>query len=103
MGASAPAVTGLTAPAKSMYAAMAAVRGRTLLVVPTDADVETFTADARFFLSALEGLSAAEVERTVLPFPSHEVDPYRGLSPHFDIASARPRADRKRTRLPSTH
>ena len=91
MGASAPAVTGLTAPAKSMYAAMAAVRGRTLLVVPTDADVETFTADARFFLSALEGLSAAEVERTVLPFPSHEVDPYRGLSPHFDIASARAR------------
>ena len=26
-----------------------------------------------------------------MPFPSHEIDPYRGLSPHFDIASARAR------------
>ena len=26
------------------------------------------------------------------PFPSHEVDPYRGLAPHFDVASARARA-----------
>ena len=50
------------------------------------------TRDARFFYSALEGLSEAEVERVVLPFPSHEVDPYRGLAPHFDIASARARA-----------
>ena len=50
------------------------------------------TADARFFLSALEGLSDAEAERAVLPFPSHEVDPYRGLAPHFDVASARARA-----------
>ncbi len=61
-------------------------------MVPTDADVERMTADARFFLAALEGLSDAEVERAVLPFPSHEVDPYRGLAPHFDIASARARA-----------
>ena len=50
------------------------------------------TVDARFFLAALEGLSDADVERAVLPFPSHEVDPYRGLKPHFDIASARARA-----------
>ena len=50
------------------------------------------TVDARFFLAALEGLSDADVERSVLPFPSHEVDPYRGLKPHFDIASARARA-----------
>ena len=50
------------------------------------------TRDARFFFSALEGRSDAEVERAVLPFPSHEVDPYRGLAPHFDIASARARA-----------
>ena len=63
-----------------------------MLVVPTDADVERATRDARFFFAALEGLSDAEVERSVLPFPSHEVDPYRGLAPHFDIASARARA-----------
>jgi transcription-repair coupling factor (superfamily II helicase) len=85
-------VTGLTPAAKSMYAAASAVRTRTLLVVPTDADVERATDDARFFLAALEGLSDAEAERAVLPFPSHEVDPYRGLAPHFDIASARARA-----------
>jgi transcription-repair coupling factor (superfamily II helicase) len=94
MGAGAPAarVTGLTPSAKAMYAAASAARGRTLLVVPTDADVERTTQDARFFFAALEGLSDAEVERVVLPLPSHEVDPYRGLAPHFDIASARARA-----------
>jgi transcription-repair coupling factor (superfamily II helicase) len=91
IGAAAPRVTGLTAPAKAMFAAAAAGRARTVLVVPTDADVEKFTEDARFFLAALEGLSNAAVDRAVLPFPSHEVDPYRGLAPHFDIASARAR------------
>jgi transcription-repair coupling factor (superfamily II helicase) len=94
IGAGAPAarVAGLTPAAKAMYAAASAARGRTLLVVPTDADVERTTQDARFFFAALEGLSDAEVERVVLPLPSHEVDPYRGLAPHFDIASARARA-----------
>src|SRR3954451_9336613 len=92
VGLPARQVSGLTGPANALFAAAAAERGLTLLVVPTDGDVETMTADARFFFSALEGLSDAEVERTVLPFPSHEVDPYRGLAPHFDIASARARA-----------
>ena len=82
-------ISGLTAPAKALFAAVAADRQRVLLVVPTDADVESATRDARFFYAALEGLSQSEVDRAVLPFPSHEVDPYRGLAPHFDIASAR--------------
>ena len=47
------------------------------------------TSDARFFLSALDGLSDAEAARAVLPFPSQEIDPYRGLAPHFDVASTR--------------
>jgi transcription-repair coupling factor (superfamily II helicase) len=85
-------VAGLTGPAAAMFAAAAAARDRTVLVVPSDADVERMTADARFFLAALEGLTDTEVERSVLPFPSHEVDPYRGLAPHFEIASARARA-----------
>jgi transcription-repair coupling factor (superfamily II helicase) len=85
-------VTGLTPPAKAMFAAAAAARGPAVLVVPSDSDLETFVADARFFLAALEGLTDADVERAILPFPSHEVDPYRGLAPHFDIASARARA-----------
>ena len=94
LGMSVPAgrVTGLTAPAKAMLAAASASKSPTIVVVPTDADVERFTSDAQFFVSALEGLSDAEVERSVLPLPSHEVDPYRGLAPHFDIASARARA-----------
>jgi transcription-repair coupling factor (superfamily II helicase) len=85
-------VSGLTAPATAMFVAASAARERTVLVVPTDSDVERMTADTRFFLAALEGRTDVEVERLVLPFPSHEVDPYRGLAPHFDIASARARA-----------
>jgi transcription-repair coupling factor (superfamily II helicase) len=92
IGAHARRVTGLTPSAKAMYAAASAARSRTVLVVPTDSDVERTTLDARFFFAALEGLSDAEVERVVLPFPSHEVDPYRGLAPHFEIASVRARA-----------
>ncbi len=92
IGSHAPRITGLTPSAKAMYAAASAARGRTILVVPTDSDVERTTLDARFFFAALEGLSDADVERVVLPFPSHEVDPYRGLAPHFEIASARARA-----------
>ena len=92
MGVRASRVSGLTPPAKAMFAASAAARDRVLLVVPTDGDVERMTGDVRFFLTAIEGLSDSEVERAVLPFPSHEVDPYRGLAPHMDIASARARA-----------
>src|SRR6476619_626605 len=91
MGEPGRPVAGLTDPAKAMFAATAAARNPVVIVVPTDADVERMTVDARFFLAACEGLSDAEVERSVLPFPSHEVDPYRGLAPHFDIASARAR------------
>ena len=45
IGAGTPAarVTGLTPAAKAMYAAASAARGRTLLVLPTDADVERAT------------------------------------------------------------
>jgi transcription-repair coupling factor (superfamily II helicase) len=92
MGVPGGRVSGLTPPAKAMYAAAAAARAPVVFIVPTDADVEHFTSDARFFFAALEGLNDADVERSVLPLPSHEVDPYRGLLPHFEIASARARA-----------
>jgi transcription-repair coupling factor (superfamily II helicase) len=90
----APVTAGLTPSAKAL-AAVAAARGSTgvtLLVVPTDKDVEQLTADARFFYAALEGASEADVERAVLPFPSLEIDPYRGMTPHFRVAAARARA-----------
>ena len=85
-------LTGPTPAAAAFHAAAVAQDSVTFLVVPTDADVEQMTSDARFFLSALKGLSEAEAAEQVRPFPSQEVDPYRGLTPHFEIASARARA-----------
>jgi transcription-repair coupling factor (superfamily II helicase) len=87
-------VAGLTPPAKALAAA-AAARGAnalTVVVVPTDKEVDQLTADARFFYGALEGASGAAVDEAVLPFPSHQVDPYRGMTPHFRVAAVRARA-----------
>jgi transcription-repair coupling factor (superfamily II helicase) len=91
LGVPGRAVSGLTPAAKALFAAAATSRDRVVLVAPTDADVEQLTSDARFFLAALEGVSDADAAQLVVPFPSHEIDPYRGLTPHFDIASARAR------------
>ena len=63
-----------------------------LYVVPSDGDIDETVCDVEFFLGALEGLTAGSPTRPVLPFPSHEVDPYRGLSPHVGVTSARARA-----------
>jgi len=91
---SAPITAGLTPQAKALAAAALArtTKGVTVLVVPTDTDVEQLTGDARFFYGALEGASAAAVENAVLPLPSLQVDPYRGMAPHFRVAAARARA-----------
>jgi len=87
---------GLTPAAKAFWIAGAASddprNEMVLAVVPADRDVEQITSDVRFFLGGLEGLSADQLEHSVLPFPSQEVDPYRGLAPHMRIASARARA-----------
>jgi transcription-repair coupling factor (superfamily II helicase) len=89
-------VSGLSPSAKAFYVAAAAAHDPrdvvAVLLVPTDADVEALTADLRFFAAGLEGLADLDVERVVLPCPSHEVDPYRGLAPHLSVASARARA-----------
>jgi transcription-repair coupling factor (superfamily II helicase) len=88
-------VSGLTPSAKALFVAAAASampRGAVLYVVPSDGDLEQTVADVRFFTSALEGLSDVAADRAVLPFPSHEIDPYRGMAPHFGVTSARARA-----------
>ena len=85
-------LTGLTPAALALHAACIEQDSPVVLVVPTDADVEQMTADARLFLSALRGLSEHDVAWHVLPFPSQEVDPYRSLTPHLEVASARARA-----------
>jgi transcription-repair coupling factor (superfamily II helicase) len=66
--------------------------GVTLVVVPTDKDVEQILDDTRFFWGAIEGATEQAVERAVLPFSSHQVDPYRGMTPHFRVLAARARA-----------
>jgi transcription-repair coupling factor (superfamily II helicase) len=91
---SASVTAGLTPAAKALGAVTSAraSAGVTLLVVPTDKDVEQMVADARFFWSAMEGSSEYASEHAVLPFPSHQVDPYRGMTPHFRVSAARARA-----------
>ena len=76
----------------AFHASALAQDGPVVLVVPTDQDVEQVTQDARFFLGVMKGLSDSQAEQAVLPFPSQEVDPYRGLAPHLQVASARARA-----------
>jgi transcription-repair coupling factor (superfamily II helicase) len=88
-------VSGLTSAAKALFVAETAQNlphGVALYVVPTDGDIDEAVGDIRFFLGALEGLAEASAERAVLPFPSHEVDPYRGLAPHVGVTSARARS-----------
>jgi transcription-repair coupling factor (superfamily II helicase) len=96
-GMEAPSLTvsGLTPSAKALYVAAAAhalPHGAVLYVVPSDAELEQAVVDVGFFVSALEGLSPGGADLAVLPFPSHEVDPYRGLAPHVGVTSARARA-----------
>jgi transcription-repair coupling factor (superfamily II helicase) len=89
------AIGGLTPPVKALAVAAAAHASSEavlLFVVRGDPELETATSDVRFFLGALEALPEAVVERIVLPLPSFQVDPYRGLAPHFSVTSARARA-----------
>jgi transcription-repair coupling factor (superfamily II helicase) len=95
LGASVRSVSGPSAAAKALLVAAAAherPQGVVLYVVPSDADIDQTAMDVGFFFASLEGLSTAAVDRAILPFPSHEVDPYRGLAPHVGVTSARARA-----------
>jgi transcription-repair coupling factor (superfamily II helicase) len=92
LAAAATRLSGLTPAAKAYAAAAAAQNAPAVVIVPADKDIEAFVSDARFFLGSLEGLSGAALDRGVLSFPSPEIDPYRSLVPHFDVASARARA-----------
>jgi transcription-repair coupling factor (superfamily II helicase) len=89
-------LAGLTPEAKAFWIAGAATNDPrndvTMVVVPTDRDVDQIVSDVRFFLGGFEGASSDALEQTLLPFPSQEIDPYRGLAPHLRIASTRARA-----------
>ena len=87
-------LSGATSPVRALAVAAAAKRlseGTVLLVLPTDAEIEPAVGDICFFLGVLEGSADAMVSQQVLPFPSTQVDPYRGFQPHLKVASARAR------------
>src|SRR4051812_25768730 len=87
-------LSGAIPPVRALAVAAAAKRlaeGTILLVVPTDAEIDSTVEDIGFFLSILEGSASTLVERQVLPYPSTQVDPYRGFQPHLKVASARAR------------
>jgi transcription-repair coupling factor (superfamily II helicase) len=88
-------VSGLSPAGKALMVASAAhalPNGVVLYVVPSDGELDDAAADVGFFLAALEGLSDTAIDRAILPVPSHEVDPYRGLAPHVGVTSVRARA-----------
>jgi transcription-repair coupling factor (superfamily II helicase) len=80
-------VTGLMGPARTLVEAVLAApqQGPVLLVVSHERRVAEVSTDVAAFFASLG------VDREILPFPALEVDPYRGLSPHFDITAARAR------------
>ena len=92
LGRPALRLSGLSPAGAAFDAAVLAQDDPVLLIVPTDAIVEQMVGDIRFFLASLQGLSRTDAENVVLPFPSQEVDPYRGLAPHLEVSSARARA-----------
>jgi transcription-repair coupling factor (superfamily II helicase) len=85
----APETSGLSRQALALHAAVLAQDEPVFLVVPADADVEQVSRDARFFFAALTGSTDEAAREAVRAFPSQEVDPYRGLLPHLEIASVR--------------
>ncbi|HEU4690164.1 MAG TPA: CarD family transcriptional regulator, partial [Vicinamibacterales bacterium] len=91
---SAPVTAGLIASAKALaIAGLARNRhGVTVVVTPSDTDAERLAADIRFFYGGLEGASEAAIDRAILTLPGLQVDPYRGMTPHFRVAAARARA-----------
>jgi transcription-repair coupling factor (superfamily II helicase) len=85
-------IAGVAGSARALVAAAASHRQKSvpvLYVLPADQDLDDAVDDARFFLQTIEGLTDADAERLVLPLPSLQVDPYRGLAPHFRATSAR--------------
>src|SRR5258706_11375994 len=73
-------IAGLTPAAKALAATVAArgAAGGTLLVGPSDKDVDQMTADARFFYAGPGRASDAHVEPAGLPLPSLQGHPSPG-------------------------
>ncbi|NLT33040.1 MAG: transcription-repair coupling factor [Acidobacteria bacterium] len=85
-GAGVVTVSGAAGGAKALVLAKAALCGQRPLAVitPTGAEAQTLAEEIRFCLDLL-----VPVPPEVVHLPELEVDPYRGLSPHPEIAAAR--------------
>ena len=86
------ALSGTTGGAKALALSSAIIaEARPYAVItPTDAEARSLSEEIRFYCDLL---SSAPLEITYLP--GFEIDPYRGLSPHPEIASARARSLRQ--------
>ena len=101
-----PITAGLTASSKALaIAGWARSRpGVTVVITPTDTDAEQLAADIRFFYGGLEAASDAAIEQAVLHLPALQVDPYRGMTPHFRVSAARAQgAPRRHLRIRPDH
>ncbi|MFQ5663162.1 MAG: transcription-repair coupling factor [Terriglobia bacterium] len=80
-------LAGLTDTAKVLVAALVGrALGRPLLLITsTNRRAEALVEPLRFFYGVLTG----HPESSVVLLPAHDVSPYRGLSPHPEIAAAR--------------
>ena len=95
LGSRGAGLHGLTSQARALAAAAVAHDQPTVpavLVVPSDAELDSVVGDVRFFLAALEAASDTAMSGVVLPLPALQVDPYRALAPHMRVTSARARA-----------
>ena len=79
-------IEGLVGSAKALTIAQAALAGQPRMAVLTATSLEarSLAEEIRYFLGLL-----SPAPPRVVHLPSLEVDPYRGLSPHPDIAAAR--------------
>jgi transcription-repair coupling factor (superfamily II helicase) len=77
-----------TGGAKALAIAQAVLSEKRFVVIaPSNPEAQNLAQEIQFYLGLL---SPAPIE--VIHFPGFEVDPYRGLSPHPDIAAARAKA-----------
>jgi transcription-repair coupling factor (superfamily II helicase) len=82
-------VTGAAGGAKPLTIAKAilAENGSAAVIAASNAEAQTFAKELRFYLDLL-----SENPVGITHLPGLEVDPYRGLSPHPEIAAARAKA-----------
>ena len=88
-GANPVSVTGLSGPALSYFFSLflTGLDRPCLTILPDRKDAERFFRDLLFFMPQADIFSSAEAR--LFEFPSYEISPLTGLSPHPDIVTKR--------------